>query len=760
MAAETEIGRKPAFIRLAAGSGVLLAAFLAFYGRAYFSPGAQGMLGYELKDTLAQLAGYARALGEGGTLLWDPDYFQYVPRLPQAPLQSPLTWAMLGGKVLGVYSGLDGMLAMLLALLALVQTAAAGTMYFFLRSRKLSPGGSLVGGLAYAFNHQTFVFGIRHGYERIGAIALLPLAAWAVYRLFESEGGRRFRGLTGLSGLLLGLCFTLNGDVKPTAFFCFFFLLLALCRPRRVQNLAALGAVFLLAAGVFLAQALPTYYGYREMNRGAETPESRLDFSLAPRDLLLTQISTEFSPRPDYPWENTAEFSMTLMVSVLLGLISWRSLPERREILAGIVFALVWMMGKHTPLAGPLGWLMGVTGLRHPARAAFLLYFFYAFLAAHGLTRLRDQHPSRAALGLIFLLPLGILVLRLLGPKAFSWRLAVCPALGAASVWAGSRFGFSRFVPGVFILLFLLEQTTLFASLEEGNRGDPTGYRTFARIYSPQPREADLLERPDAGDYRTFFASRDFPGFFSHNYYLPGVAAPGRVRPIWPYFYLDEEFVRVAEVKGVMLEDWAHPFWDLLRVKYIVDLERYFSDWDEEDVSRKGLEHLRRLGPHLWLNPGCEEADVFVRFRARILEPEEFFRRARSGALELADVAYLEPGAEDFELPGPEGEAAVKILDRAPGRIRAELSLDRPGIAIFSEYWFFPWKARVDGQAASAFPINHILIGALVPEGKHTVEFYFDFRHPAFLVPILFSWGLAIFLSVYSFLNLRQGKRV
>jgi len=753
--------RRKKFLGVLLILSVSVLAFLAFYGKAYFSNGFRGMLGYELKDTLAQLFGYLRALDSNSTLLWEPEYFQFSPRLPQAPLLSPLTWVILGAHTVFNLGTGTRLLTVLLGVGALVQLAAVWTMYFFLRSRAFARSGSLLGALVYAFNHQTLVFGIRHGYERISAVALLPLAAWAVFRVLVAGDKTRRRGYVALAGLLLGLTFVLNSDLKPTAFFCIFFILAAIFHsPFRWRNLSGVALALLLALGIYLAQVLPTYYAYRVMNRGRETVAERLEYSLAPRDLVLTHVSTDFTPCPAYSWENTAEFSMTVLVAAFLGLLLVCRMEQKRIFLIGWAVALFWIMGRHTPLGHPLGWLMSHTGLTRPARMSVLVYFIYSVLAAHGLTCLRDRVYVGKRILLLLAIPALVFLLRILGPVEFSWRAVWCPLASGILIILISRGqlrpGFLWVIPG----LFLVEQTPLLSSLEEANRADPTRYYAYSEIFQPQPREKDLLRRRDVSNFRTFFASRDRPDLFSHNYYLPGMVRMGQVHPLWAFFCLDEEFVRVAEVKGAMLEDWSNPFWDILRVKYIVDLDRYFGDWDEEDVSRRGLEHLRRVGENLWLNPGCEPTSVFFRGRTEVMPREEFVRKLREGDLDLGSTAYLEPEYAGFSLPSAAPSTArITVTDSRPGEVTVWAEAVSPGIAILSDYWFFPWKARLDGEEIEAFPVNNALIGAALPPGRHQVQFYFDSWHPAFLFPIIFSGLLALALVFYSWSQLRGADR-
>jgi len=77
---------------------------------------------------------------------------------------------------------------------------------------------------------------------------------------------------------------------------------------------------------------------------------------------------------------------------------------------------------------------------------------------------------------------------------------------------------------------------------------------------------------------------------------------------------------------------------------------------------------------------------------------------------------------------------------------------------VFSEmYYPHGWSVRIDQQKASVFPVNYVLRGLRVPEGKHTIEFTFD--------PSVVKTGVVIrlltllmFISILSFFGYQRFK--
>ncbi len=738
-------GRETALVLL-----ISALAFLCFYGTAYFSEDFQGMLGYELKDTLCQLMSHFRALDQGSTLFWDPDYLQYTPRFPQAPLHSPVTLGLMAlHKVFG-FADRRAALAALLAALAAIQILCAYTFYLFLKYCGLDFTPSILGSLGYAYNHQTLVFGIRHGYDRISAFALAPLFLLTFFQALQDDRPRRRRWFVALSGLLLGIALIANGDVKPTFFFCLFMGIAALLyRPFRLKNLAVPIVIFALAGGIFLVHGMPTLYAFGEMGRGQEPIDSILDFSLSPIKLLQTHVSTGFTDRPDYPWENTAEFSLSLLLLAVLGLFH---LPRHRLkwiIPVALVFSYVWVMGKYSPLAPLQGAVMKLFGVRHPRRMMTLAYFCYAFLAALGAQNLSRTRYNRAVTTGLFLLPLSVLFLYLRGEGAVPLRYLVLCFLSYSVLCAVVFGNLSKKLLWLIVLFFLLERTTIFSTLKESNRGDPTEYYTYSEIYRSHPRVEPVLRDPGYREFKAFFGAKEFDDLFSHNLYLN--ALTDNLRPIFPYLYFwDHEMKRTLDLQAVIFSDWSNPMWDLLNVKYFVDLDRHFAAWDEEDTSKVGLDHLQVIDERVRVNPGAEE-EIFVRYRAEPVGSDgSFLEMLKSGEADVKNVAYLnDPEGSSLGPPGAVGEEVVSIISRKPDEITAEVTVPTEAVIVFSEFWFFPWRAEVDGEAAELSRAYNVLQAVRIGEGTHRVRFYFNSRHWKFVLPFVVSYGLMLCLVFY-----------
>ncbi len=718
-------------------------AFFAFYFNAYFSPGFQGMLGYELRTAISQIQGYFNAVDRGSTLLWDPYYFQYTPRAPHAPIYSPVTIALVLTHRLVGLAEIGLLLLALLAILALIQISCAATMFVLLRYGGLGFLPAAFGGLVYAYNHQTFVHGIRHGPDRVSAWLLAPLFLLAFFKALEASSAQRRRLFAALSALFLGIAFISNGDVKPTVYFCIFMVVFALCRDTKVlRNLALLGIVFLLAAGVFMVQALPTVYALPYIERGIySTYYQDMVGSIHPVSFLLTHVSTAFSRY--YPWglhwEHSVEFSLSAFMLVVLGFFALRRHPWRWAIIISLLVSAVWIMGRHTPLGPALWRLMTVFSLRNPSRMAALLYFCYAVLAGLGLERLLRGSRSPVSILALSCIPAGVILLYVFNPLAVPIRYLIWMIFSYLVILAIS-FGWApRPTAWLLVVAFLLERTTIGVSLYESNPADTTEFYRYDEIYSTQARVRPILADPDYRDFRAYFKGEELPFAFSQQSYS-GAFIDG-IRPVFP-MTLDEEMVTVAWLRDELqsARDWSNPIWDVFNVKYFVDLPV---------GAGSRLERLRRVDERLWVNPHAER-EFFLRYRSELIEnDEEFLERLKirdyspqtTVYINSADRRHLLPPADSME----GGE--IRVVRRKPDEAVLEVNLPREAYIVFSEIWFFPWQAEINGRRTPLLRAYNALQAVRVEPGRHQVRFFFNSRHWRFVLPAAIS-GLTCLLLI------------
>lgn len=71
--------------------------------------------------------------------------------------------------------------------------------------------------------------------------------------------------------------------------------------------------------------------------------------------------------------------------------------------------------------------------------------------------------------------------------------------------------------------------------------------------------------------------------------------------------------------------------------------------------------------------------------------------------------------------------ATIKLVAYKPNYLKYESNNNNKGFAVFSEvYYKDGWNAYIDGTLQKHYPVNYVLRGMPIPEGKHRVEFKFE----------------------------------
>lgn len=98
------------------------------------------------------------------------------------------------------------------------------------------------------------------------------------------------------------------------------------------------------------------------------------------------------------------------------------------------------------------------------------------------------------------------------------------------------------------------------------------------------------------------------------------------------------------------------------------------------------------------------------------------------GTYPIREVVMLESDrpSRDWEefspggVPGP--NEGITFTDRLANHIKCNVTLDRPGIAVFCDSWYPGWQAKVDGQPAEILYVNCGMRGLALKAGDHRIE--------------------------------------
>ncbi len=98
------------------------------------------------------------------------------------------------------------------------------------------------------------------------------------------------------------------------------------------------------------------------------------------------------------------------------------------------------------------------------------------------------------------------------------------------------------------------------------------------------------------------------------------------------------------------------------------------------------------------------------------------FVGARLGGGEVA-----EQGGERKSQAGPAfGSRAVQVIRYTGGQIQAVVEGEQDGILVHSTLYVPGWRVTVDGKTVPLLQVDGFLQGALVPEGRHVVQFWYQ----------------------------------
>jgi hypothetical protein len=129
-------------------------------------------------------------------------------------------------------------------------------------------------------------------------------------------------------------------------------------------------------------------------------------------------------------------------------------------------------------------------------------------------------------------------------------------------------------------------------------------------------------------------------------------------------------------------------------------------------------------------------------------------RVAESSEAVLAEVVknqgrrqpvWVERSSNLLPSDDPSASVPVSILHYDPNSILVDLNANRDGLLVLAEAWYPGWRARIDGRAVDAIPVNFWMRGFPVSAGKHRVEVFFRQRHlVAGTVISILSLGFAL----------------
>lgn len=175
-------------------------------------------------------------------------------------------------------------------------------------------------------------------------------------------------------------------------------------------------------------------------------------------------------------------------------------------------------------------------------------------------------------------------------------------------------------------------------------------------------------------------------------------------------------------------------------------IDRYLNRGDEDVFDMLDTKYIITRSGEVIERPSANGAAWFVENTV----PAESAKRELEmlGETDLKTTAVV--SAESIPSVGATlGTGEIELTEYRPNYLKYEYTADGEAVAVFSEiYYPDGWTMYVDGAEAPYFRADYILRAALLPEGRHTVEW--RFRAPMWGV----SEGITLVCSLLIFIAL------
>jgi len=735
-----------------------------------------------LKDQVAQFYVWhllaSRSIQEDGKLpLWNPYTFTGQPLVANA--QSALFYPP---NLLLIWLS-PGQVATIRAVFNLL--IAAAFTFLFSRELGISPRGSILAAIAFAFSGPMLVW---LGHPHISSLVWLPVILWAGEKLLHGNRSLLWVGILGLA-----VAMSILGGHPETSFHVLVvsglysiarLLLLKASLPSKGKLLAALvigvilgmaiSGIQLLPFADFLFQSATLAHNARSMGGTTWLYSRELLSSLVS---MVPLIYPNFFGNPiDYnywwPFESAMNYNeQTAYIGLVPLALAAGALfaPTRRRRILVIAVVALFCLGVALRLPGfelvnHLPIFSAATNRR--LKMAFAL--MSAVMAGFGFDTLRQHLSARRgrarslyASGAVLVVTLAILLfvalLKYANPLLFdlktdSFRYFVLygifslhqhktliPAVVAIAAGAGYWI-LSRRRPRLHGYGCLLIGLTLVELLVLGWG------------YNPAIKEADILPpvqglevlRSDGEPFRIMATDRVFEPNYPAAFGLSDVA--GYDLPVY-LRYSDLYLAQggVVDYAQVWQPNW--PLVDFLNTRYIIteqelDPARFAPLYSTEDYT-------------IYENTHALPRAFMVYDVAIIEDKATMLDRMLNEEWDAAHVAFLEEPlpSDEQESLGSESSFAIDTVSYGNDIVVLDVLTEQAGLLVMSDLYTGDWQVQVDAERVKLYRANYTYRALFVPEGRHEVRFIYAPR--AFSVGV----GLTFLGLILAGLLLLVGRR-
>jgi len=656
----------------------------------------------------------AEELAQGRLPLWNPYIYAGQPALAdaQSSVFYPLTWfAIAASRLQGRYT-----LGLLEAeVLAHVFLAGVFT-YLFTRRLWSQRTAALAAAIVFAFGGYLTGFPL-HQPTVLETATWLPLLLLCIDR--ATEGSFRLWALAALSwGLAL-----LAGHPQTALYVGYTALVYAGYAGWRagqgrglLQMVLGTLAALLLGAGLAAIQLVPTWEFIQHSPRAVLSYEFASN-GLRPQELLALWL-------PEHGGHPAAYVGVVSCWVIGAGWLIRRNRQDTSFALfwSAIGLGALWLaLGR----AGGLYWVFyhavpGFALVRNQERVLLVFGFAAAMLTGLGVRVLaKDLTPELSSrltryrqAGLVGLALAGLAAL----PLYYRWwagelrfgdwasRHVLSMVWGALGLlWLAWRLTHRQARPVVLLALLALLAFDLFSSNWRrplARPSDPWPYPNTAITAFLQARTAEGGE----------------PWRAATEGLLPGDGNAGIV-------YGFEDLVgnsplHLADYAAFLETVSELRWWQLLNVRYVVT-KRELTHGALGPVAQEGDLHLYQFWDGLSRGWMVHKAEI-------VPDQKSAWARLDAPDFNPAQTVVLEEKALNLTLPETSATGSrVRIMERSPSQLVAEVNAVAPGLVVFGEIWYPGWQAWVDGKRTPVYRANGILRAVPVEAGNHRVEMRF-----------------------------------
>ena len=278
--------------------------------------------------------------------------------------------------------------------------------------------------------------------------------------------------------------------------------------------------------------------------------------------------------------------------------------------------------------------------------------------------------------------------------KSDSLRSLIYILLVAGVLWFTLKKKFSENI-GILCIGVLILVDLVTVDRRSVNEEGFISKRKYSTFFQPTPVDKEIMKDPSY--FRVLDQARGFNN--SHtNYFFNSLNGYSAVRPrkMEDLYY---EHIAKGNLEAV----------NMLNVKYVIQ------------QNREGALDVQQ-------NPSANGPAWFVEELKFVTNYKEEFDALNT--IDTKKTAVIREAFRDqigsFNIT-KDSVSTISISKTTPNHLGYNVYANNPGFVVFSEtYYKDGWKAYIDDQLTTIYPVDYMLRGIKVPAGKHTIEFVFD----------------------------------